>query len=111
MSLLRWLARRHDHDSGEGFRHVLPDLLAALISVFVLIQVFVAVQWGGAALASLFGAMVVLLLLVGIGALVSYTFAIVTSLTDKKIFNRQIRTAILFVIYVLLIVFWGLVPV
>ncbi len=111
VSLLRWLARRHDHDSGEGFRHVLPDLLAALISVFVLIQVFVAVQWGGAALASLFGAMVVLLLLVGIGALVSYTFAIVTSLTDKKIFNRQIRTAILFVIYVLLIVFWGLVPV
>lgn len=111
VSLLRWLARRRDRDSGEGFRHVLPDLFATLIGVFVLIQIFAAVQWGGAALASLFGAMAVLLLLVGIGALVGYTFAIVTSLTDKKIFARQIRTAILFVVYVLLIVFWGLVPV
>ena len=111
VSFLRWRSRRNDHESSEGFRHVLPDLFAMIISTVVLLQLLVAIRWGGASLASFFEAMTVLLLLVGIGALIFYTFAIVTSLTDKKTFNRQIRTAILFVLYVLLIVFWGFVPV
>ena len=111
VSLLRWISRRRNPESDEGFRHALPDLFATLVSLFVLIQVVVALHWGAAALASVFTALTVLLLLVGIGALVSYTFSIVTSFTNNKIFVREVRTAILFVVFVMLIVFFGIVPV
>lgn len=109
VAFLRWRIKRNKEDSQEGFRHVLPSLIAALISVLVLIQVWVAVALGGAAIASVFNVLALLVLIIGIGALVAFSFSIITSLTNGKIFGREIRTAIIFLVYVFLVCFWGLV--
>ena len=111
VAFLRWRRWRNDHDSGEGLRFVFPNFFAMLMSVCTMLQILVGWSYGGAAFSSFFDAMAVLTLLFGIGAMGSFLFAFVTSLTEKKIFMREINTAFLFVGFVLLIVFWGMVPV
>ena len=111
VAFLRWRRWRDDHDSGEGLRFVFPNFFAMLMSICTMLQILVGWSYGGSAFSSFFDAMAVLMLLFGIGAMGSFLFAFVTSLTEKKIFMREIHTAFLFVGFVLLIVFWGMVPV
>ena len=109
IAILRWLRWHKEHGTGEGFRFVLPNLFAMFISVLILFQVPLVTDFLGIG-QGLRNFTPIPLLLCGIGALYGYVLAFVTSLTHRKIFHREVRTAFLFVAYVFLICYWGIVP-
>ncbi|MBQ3483578.1 MAG: beta-lactamase family protein [Clostridia bacterium] len=102
--LLRLLtgARRGD------LRSALAYGLTALLALSVLLQLLVAWSVGTAALSAFFDAMAVVTLFCGFGALVGHIFAFVTSLLDRRLHHRVAYNAMLLVVYVLLICFFGL---
>lgn len=107
-SILRFFAgigREHS----VGFLQSLPGFFTFFLSLFVLWQVLLCVNSGTGTLSSVYLVLSVLALIFGIGAAGAFTVAILTSLLDGKRLRHAARAAILFVLYVLLASFWGLV--
>lgn len=78
-SLILYLLRRDDREGGS-FIFMLALLFAALMSIFVLLQIFVGIEYGAAAFSSFFSAMSFITMLCSIGAagclLVSFVVSI-----------------------------------
>ena len=110
----RWYTRRRrrrselEEEEEESFRYVLPGILAAVLALFVFIEMLIAFRVGASALSTVFFALSVLALLLGTCATVAYIVAFVTSILDRKTHRRLALNAILFVLYALLVYFWGL---
>ena len=104
----RYFAHRGKEDS-EGIFAALPGICTFFMSLTVLWQILLGVKNGYATLSSVYRALSVMALLFGIGGAVAFTAAFFTSLLNSKRLARTVRAAILFVIYALLTVFWGLV--
>ena len=94
-------------DDAIPVRLVLPDILAAVLSVLIAVQIMVAYNAGASMLSSFYLAMQILALLFGIGATAAYLFAFVSSVLDRKEHKRIAYTSILFLIFLFLICFWG----
>lgn len=107
-SVLRFLAGI-GRERSVGFLQALPGFFTFLMSLFVLWQVLLCVNRGTGTLSSVYQVLSVLALIFGIGAAGAFTVAILTCLLDGKRLRRAARAAILFVFYVLLAGFWGLV--
>ncbi len=107
LALARSVSGRSKGDEAIPLRFVLPDILAALLSLLVAAQITVAYNAGVAMLSSFYLAMQIMALLFGIGATVGYLFAFVSSVLDRKAHKRIAYTAILFLIFLFLICFWG----
>ena len=107
VSTVRYLAFRYE-EGREPFVYTLPLLFAALVSLLALLQVWVGVQWGAMAYSSFFGAMSVITVLFTFGALACLIVAFMASLTRKGMTTRVVRTALLFIAFVLVLHFWGL---
>ncbi len=105
----RWKFRRTP-TFGDGFLYILPDLGSSLIALLTLIQILAVISWGFGAFLSLFRVLSVLSLVVAIGVMAGYLLTLAATLTDKKIFHRSVRNALFFVIFALLLYFWGLTP-
>lgn len=103
-----WLGEKNTHGEHASMWFVLPDVLAALLSILVGVQVLAAYKMGTALLSSFYFAMRVLTLLVGIGATVSYVVAFVASVLDRKVHKRIAYMAILYLVFLFLICFFGL---
>lgn len=103
-----WLGEKNTHGEHAGVWFVLPDALAALLSILVGAQVLAAYKMGAALLSSFYFAMRVLTLLVGIGATVSYVVAFVASVLDRKVHKRIAYMAILYLVFLFLICFFNL---
>lgn len=108
LGFFEWLGEKKKHGERAGIWFVLPGALAALLSILVGIQVLAAYKTGAAMLSSFYFAMRVLTLLVGIGATVSYVVAFVFSVLDRKQHKRIAYMAILYLVFVFLICFFGL---
>ena len=74
----------------------------------VLLQLLVAVTSGASAFYSFFGTMAVVALFCGLGATVAHSFAFATSLLNRSLHHRVAYSAMLFLLYVLLICLFGL---
>lgn len=107
LGLARRISGRGGSDEATPLRLVLPDILAALLSALVAIQIMVAYNAGVAMLSSFYLAMQIMVLLVGIGATAAYLFAFVSSVLDRKEHKRIAYSSILFLIFLFLICFWG----
>lgn len=105
LALLHWLS--HHREEG-GLRFLLPSLCSSLIAICVLLQVFVGLQLGASAFSSFFGALSVLTLIFSIGSTVGYLVAFITTVFARRRHSRVAQTAILFVGYLFLVVFYGL---
>ncbi len=105
-SLIFYLLRRNDPDS-KGFVYTLPLLFATLMSIFVLLQMWVGIEYGAAAFSSFFGAMSLLTLFCSIGAIVCLLVAFAASLTRRKMPARVAYTSVLFIAFLLLVNMWG----
>ena len=103
-----WLAEKNRDDERVGVWRVLPELLTALLGLLVAAEVLVAYKTGTAVLSSLYFALRVLTLLVGIGATASYIIAFVFSVLDRKLHKRIAFMAILYLVFVFLICFFNL---
>ena len=106
--LLEWLGEKNKNGERDSIWFVLPGILAALLGILVGVQVLAAYKMGAAMLSSFYFAMRVLTLLVGIGATVSYVAAFVFSVLDRKQHKRIAYMAILYLVFVFLICFFGL---
>ncbi len=104
-----WLTNKNKHGERASVLSLLPDLLGALLALFVGIQVLVTYKMGATVLTSFFFAMRVLTLLAGVGATILYVLAFVLTLLDRKRHKRIAYTAILYLVFVFLICFFGLV--
>lgn len=107
LSLVSYLMTRYDR-TGKGFIYTLPLLFATLMSVFVLLQIWVGIEYGAAAFSSFFEVFSVLTLLASIGAIVGFLLAFAASLTHRKMPARVARSAVLFIVFLLLVNYWGL---
>ncbi len=107
-SVARYFSRRGKEDA-EGIFAALPGICTFLMSLLVLWQILLGVKNGYSTLSSVYSALSVMALLFGIGGAVAFTVAFFTSLLNSKRLTRTVRAAILFVVYALLTVFWGLV--
>lgn len=92
-----------------GFLQSLPGFFTFFLSLFVLWQVLLCVNNGAGTLSSVYLVLSVLALIFGIGAAGAFSVAILASLLNGKRLRHAARAAILFVLYVLLATFWGLV--
>ncbi len=108
--VFRWCTRRKDLEDEEeqSFRYVLPGILAAVLALFVFIEMLIAFRVGASALSTVFFALSVVALLLGTCTTVAYIVAFITSILDRKTHRRLALNAILFVLYALLVYFWGL---
>ena len=106
-SLLRYIATVNERDR-LGFVYTLPLLVTALIGACSLLQVFVAMQYGGRSFASFFDAMAVIVLLLCIGATFGFVLAFASSLTRRRMTRRVVRTSILFLLYLGVLWCWGI---
>lgn len=102
---LSGLGREHS----VGFFQSLPGFFTFFFSLFVLWQVLLCVNSSAGVLSSAYLVLSVLALIFGIGAAVAFSLAILTSLLNGKRLRHAARAAILFVVYVLLAAFWGLI--
>ncbi len=87
---------------------LLPDLFACFLGVLVAIQLLVAYNVGAAAISSAYLAMQILVLLAAIGTVVSYLFAFVFTVLDRKLHKRIAYSAILLLVFLFLICLFGL---
>lgn len=108
VSLFKWLTFRNEKGEREGLCLMLPDLLAAVLALFVAAQILLANNYGTAVLSSAYFALQIISLLFAIGATVMYVIAFALSITERKTHHRVAFTAIMFVIFLLLVCFWGL---
>ncbi len=107
LALARYVGDRNKEGEYAHVRFLLPELLAALLSVLVAVQLLVAYNAGAAVLSSFYLAMQIIVLLVGIGATVAYLFAFVSSVLNRKVHKRIAYAAILYLVFLFLICFWG----
>lgn len=105
--LLRYLINRYE-EHHEGLVFLLPLLLAAMIGLCTFLQMLVGMKYGGSAFYSFFGAMSVLTLLLCVGAVTVFLLAFMASLTKRGMTSRVVRSACIFLLYVLIIRYWGL---
>lgn len=106
--LFEWLAKRGRKGEHMGLLCLLPELLSALLSLFVGAQILAAYKLGAGMLSSFYFAMRVLTLLVGIGATVAYVLAFVLTVLDRKQHHRIAYSSFIYLGYVFLICFFGL---
>jgi len=106
--VFEWFAKRNGNGERLSIFRLLPDLLSALLAIFVGVQVLVAYKIGADILSSFYFAMRVLTLLAGIGATVVYVAAFVLTVLDRKLHQRIVYAAFFHLAYVLLICFFGL---
>ena len=107
LALVRYLLRRDDPDT-PGLVYVIPLLFATLMSVSVLVQIGVGLQYGTTAFSSFFHAFSVITLVLSIGATVGLIVDFAASLIKKGMPSRVIRTSVLYLIYVGLVSLWQL---
>ena len=106
--LFRWLSYRDEYGRREELHFYLPDMAAALFSLLVGVEVLVGLRLGVAALSSFYAAFRILILLIGIVAAALYVLAFVSSITARKIHHRIAGKAIMFVVLIFLVCFFGL---
>lgn len=107
ISLWIYFMTRYDRE-GKSFIYTLPLIFATMMSIFVLLQIWVGIEYGAAAFSSFFGALSVLTLLASIGAVVGFLLAFAASLTRRRMPARVARSAVLFIVFLLLVNYWGL---
>ena len=107
VALVRYLLRRDDPDT-PGLVYVIPLMIATVMSVCVLLQIFVGLQFGAAAFSSFFHAFSIITLVLSIGAAAGLILDFAVSLIQKGMPSRIIRTSVLYLIYVGLVSLWQL---
>lgn len=107
-ALFEWFTRRQSRGDRLGVLCFLPELLSALLALFVGAQLLLAYHVGTGALSSVYFALRVLALLAGLGATVVYVLAFVLTVLDRAKHHRIAYSAFIFLGYVFLVCFLGL---
>ena len=107
-SFLKYLMTRY-HDHAPGFIYTVPLLFAALMSLFVLLQVWVGFECGAMAFSSFFAAMSGITLVCGIGATIGFLVSFIASLTRYRMSGRVASSAVFFILFLFLVNVWGLI--
>lgn len=107
-SLFEWLTWRDRKGERFGLLRFLPELLSAILALFIGLQIVLAYKLGTEVLSSFYFAMRVLSFLAGLGATVVYVLAFVLTVLDRKKHHRIAYAAVIYLFYVFLICFFGL---
>lgn len=91
------------------WRFVFPWLFSGLLGLCTLLQVWVAVSIGSAAIASFFTAVSVIALLLSIVATVCHLIAFFTAFTERGRTSRVVSAAILFLVFFALCGYWNVI--
>ncbi len=99
-----FLSRTNDEKRPRAWRFTLPWVLAALHALLTLLQAF-----AGAGVASFYTATSVVALLCTIGATVGFVYALLTAFTKRGMTARVARSALLYVVFLLLSAYFGVI--
>lgn len=108
LALIRYLTSRYEKNA-PGIVYVIPQLFAALAGLCCFIQLLVGVRFGPFAFCSFFGAMSVITLLLCVCATICYVLAFAAALTRKGMTPRVVRSSVLFLGYLAVLVYWGII--
>lgn len=103
------LSRARGDRHPRAWRFTLPWVLAAVNCLIVLMQIL-ACQWFGAAtIASFLTASSTISLFFVIGAVCGFVYALFTGFTSRRMTGRVARSAILYVLFLMLCGYWGII--
>lgn len=103
------LSRARNERRPRAWRFTLPWVLAALHALVVLVQILVCQSFGMATIASFLTASATVSLLLVIGAVCCFVYALFTGFTVRHMTARVARSAILYLLFLLLCGYWGIV--
>lgn len=98
------LSRTRNEKKPRAWRFTLPWVLAAVHALLVLLQAFV-----GASVTSFYTATSVVVLICAIGATVGFVYGLITAFTKRGMAARVARTGILYVLFLLLSAYFGVI--
>lgn len=98
------LSRTRNEKKPRAWRFTLPWVLAAVHALLVLLQAFV-----GASVFSFYIAMSMITLVCAIGAAMGFVYALITTFPKRKMAKRVARTGILYVLFLLLSAYFGVI--
>ncbi len=108
-SLLRYYTIREDRDGKISLWFVVARVLSGVLAILTVWQILLGISAGAAALSSSYRALAILALIALILATVAYLLAFVFSFLRRKLHRRVAATAILYVVFLLLIQFFCII--
>ncbi len=104
------LHRKEANKKARSIYYAFPHLFSGLQSVTVLIAVGLGVTLGRAVFGPVYGALSVICLLTGLVATVAYIIAFIRSFFRRRLHHRIAYSAMLFLLFQIVIRLWGLAP-
>lgn len=102
-----------DYDRGRGRRpatvFTIPTIVSLFVALSALLQLLIAFCFGASSVFSLFGAMSVITVLLCVAEVFFLVLAFIPALTKKKMPGRIIRRATVFLLYMLVLGYWGII--
>lgn len=108
LGVFRWLGDVDKHGRRDSVLVPISGALATLTALFAGAQVLLAFKRGATAISSTYFALQVLTLLAGIAATVALVLGFITTVFNRRTHRHVATTAIAFVLFFLLSVFFGL---
>ncbi len=93
----------------RAWRFTLPWVLAAVNCLIVLVQILVCQSFGAATIASFLTASSTISLFFVICAVCGFVYALFTGFTTRRMTGRVARSAILYVLFLMLCGYWGII--
>lgn len=103
------LSRARGERRPRAWRFTLPWVLAAVNALIVLVQLLVCHGFGAGTIASFLTACATVSLIAVIGAVCGFVYALFTGFTVRRMTGRVARSAILYVLFLILCTYWGVV--
>jgi hypothetical protein len=103
------LSRARDERHPRAWRFTLPWVFAGISSLVVLLQVLVCSRFGSATIASFRVACATVSLLFVIGAVCGFVYALFTGFTTRRMTARVARSALIYVLFLLICGYWGVI--
>jgi CubicO group peptidase (beta-lactamase class C family) len=103
------LTRARGDRHPRAWRFTLPWVLAAVNCLIVLVQILVCRGFGGATIASFLTASSTISLFFVIGAVCGFVYALFTGFTTRRMTGRVARSAILYVLFLMLCGYWDII--
>ncbi len=103
------LSRARGERHVRAWRFTLPWVMAAVNALIVLLQILVCTSFGTATIASFLSASSTVSLLFVIGAVCGFIYALFTGFTVRRMTGRVARSAGLYVLFLLLCGYWGII--
>ena len=102
--------RAHKHGLDDRpWRYVLPRIFSGLVGALALAQTWTAITYRNAVIGSFFTAMSVIAILFVILATLSYLFALFASFAERGRASRVVRSAVVYVLFLILCGYWHIV--